>query len=106
MKPALVIIKFSFLCDCYSSFFLVPGLDGWGSGNGGLLGAFVILLYLSVLQNQPKLHGPEQAGFSSKLKDSQREKWLEMRFLYLYLGISFRYMEIGWMILGKVLSNL
>ena len=77
-----------------------------GEWKWGTLGAFVLLLCLSVLQNQPKLHGSEQAGFSSKLKDSQREKWLEMRFLYLHLGISFGYIEIGCMILGKGLSNL
>ena len=51
-----------------------------------LLGVLVLLLYLSVLQNQPKLHGPEQAGLAMESKDSQREKWLEMRFYILTLA--------------------
>ena len=46
----------------------------------------VLLLYLSVLQSHPKLHGPEQADLSMVSKDSQRTKWLEMGFSVFILA--------------------
>lgn len=42
-----------------------------------LLETSALRLCLSVLQNQPKFHGPEQAGLSKEPKDSQRTKRLE-----------------------------
>lgn len=50
---------------------------------GMLLETFSLLSCLSILQSHPKLHGPEQAGLSKESKDSQRTKWLEMRFFSL-----------------------
>lgn len=73
MNTALIIVTFFFFSDSYTSFFLVPGFNGWEVG----MGHFWVHFFLTVsffLLSQPKLHSAEQASLSSESKDSQREK--------------------------------
>ena len=62
LDTALIIVTFFFPWGSYNRFFLVSGLDGGKVGMRNS-GAFVLLPYISVLQNQPKLHGLSKLAF-------------------------------------------
>ena len=44
-------------------------------GEGTLLERSALLLYLSVLQSHPKLHGPEQIDLSMESKEQNGWRW-------------------------------